>query len=575
MNLPIKMFLSILLSVFLFSISFVTISANHQQSYRPPPSYTPPPVATSSVAGATQGQVLGCSAWNPLSWGSCVGDAAAAIIDAGVGIIQNVFIRQTTGCNHDDRDCQENALREIENGVPVAEMDHPGALIILASALDSAKTMPIPIDSGTYFASINPFRSAQAAGADELASSGTLLKFWQIIRNASYALMVLVLVVIGFMIMFRVPLNPRMVVTAENSLPRVAVSLLLITFSFAISGFLLDIGRVAVQLVGWFGAQIGIPYDMLIIKFIGLLIFGGIGFALFGGIAVLLLLLLALFLLIIILMIAWKMITRMAMFIVLTLFAPLIFMLGAVPKGEGMIFTWFKRQLANVLAIPAMLMLINMAMILGNLTHLPGPIEGKTNPFGLASIILGPMIAIGVLMMATKVPEMLDDAFGLKESGKGAGLTGAAMIGAAVTTSRLGGPIAKTAGRYLGRSPIVRKTGLGAWMDRRAVKSDIDQAKKPGAEARRQVRAGDIAGAQETLRGMTGGIAPSNYTGRIAEQTPEPAAQPPPPPPPPPQGPAANLRGARGIRRPPQGGQGEDANAQAEANRRINERRND
>jgi hypothetical protein len=41
--------------------------------------------------------------------------------------------------------------------------------------------------------------------------------------------------------MFRVKINPQTVISVENSLPRIVVSLLMITFSFAIAGFLVDL----------------------------------------------------------------------------------------------------------------------------------------------------------------------------------------------------------------------------------------------------------------------------------------------------------------------------------------------
>lgn len=64
---------------------------------------------------------------------------------------------------------------------------------------------------------------------------------WQMFRNVSYMLVVLILLVVGFMIMFRVKINPQTMVTLENSLPRIVITLLLITFSFAIGGFLIDL----------------------------------------------------------------------------------------------------------------------------------------------------------------------------------------------------------------------------------------------------------------------------------------------------------------------------------------------
>lgn len=72
---------------------------------------------------------------------------------------------------------------------------------------------------------------------------------WVAFRDISYTILVLVIIVIGFMIMFRMKLNPQTVISVENSLPKIVISLILITFSFAIAGFLIDLMYVACSLV--------------------------------------------------------------------------------------------------------------------------------------------------------------------------------------------------------------------------------------------------------------------------------------------------------------------------------------
>ena len=67
-----------------------------------------------------------------------------------------------------------------------------------------------------------------------------LMNLWTIFRDVTYLIIVVILVAIGFMIMFRMKINPQTVISVENSLPKIVVALLLITFSFAIAGFLID-----------------------------------------------------------------------------------------------------------------------------------------------------------------------------------------------------------------------------------------------------------------------------------------------------------------------------------------------
>jgi hypothetical protein len=68
-----------------------------------------------------------------------------------------------------------------------------------------------------------------------------LMNLWKVFRDLAYMILVLILIAIGFMIMFRMKLNPQTVISVENALPKIVIALILITFSFAIAGFLIDL----------------------------------------------------------------------------------------------------------------------------------------------------------------------------------------------------------------------------------------------------------------------------------------------------------------------------------------------
>jgi len=72
---------------------------------------------------------------------------------------------------------------------------------------------------------------------------------WKIFRDVAYMFLVLILVALGFMIMFRMKLNPQTVISIENALPRIVVALILITFSFAIAGFMIDLMYVSIIII--------------------------------------------------------------------------------------------------------------------------------------------------------------------------------------------------------------------------------------------------------------------------------------------------------------------------------------
>ncbi len=92
---------------------------------------------------------------------------------------------------------------------------------------------------GIGFAAIKPFMSV-----------------WKVFRDISYMILVLVLIAIGFMIMFRAKLNAQTVVSVENSLPKIVIALLLITFSFPIAGFLIDLMYVSIGIIAVFFSNI-------------------------------------------------------------------------------------------------------------------------------------------------------------------------------------------------------------------------------------------------------------------------------------------------------------------------------
>lgn len=103
-----------------------------------------------------------------------------------------------------------------------------------------------PPASGIYWAQegmqkIGLAPKTYAAEGIGLAGIKPFAKIWTMFRNMSYLLLTLLVVTIGLMIMFRVKINPQTVVTLESALPRIVVTIVLITFSFAISGFAIDL----------------------------------------------------------------------------------------------------------------------------------------------------------------------------------------------------------------------------------------------------------------------------------------------------------------------------------------------
>lgn len=91
--------------------------------------------------------------------------------------------------------------------------------------------------------------ASYAAEGVGFASLRPLLGVWKAMRDVAYLLLVLVIVTIGFMIMLRTKINPQTVISVENSLPKIVIALIYITFSFAIAGFLIDLMYVVIVLI--------------------------------------------------------------------------------------------------------------------------------------------------------------------------------------------------------------------------------------------------------------------------------------------------------------------------------------
>lgn len=79
---------------------------------------------------------------------------------------------------------------------------------------------------------------AQSIGGFEVLQP--IQKLWIATRNVAYLITSLMLIVVGFMIMLRKKIDAQTVIGIEQALPNLVVTLLLITFSYAIAGFVID-----------------------------------------------------------------------------------------------------------------------------------------------------------------------------------------------------------------------------------------------------------------------------------------------------------------------------------------------
>lgn len=296
----------------------------------------------------------------------------------------------------------------------------------------------------------------EIAYADSSGSTGFLglqpiLRIWTLFRNLAYLLFAIVFIVVGVMIMTRQKIDPKTAATIQNSLPKIIFALILVTFSYAIAGFLIDIMYVLLaliitligplipggtsQLTGlfsgsifnfiwndgksglWFTAQNvsevikGIT-DQMFNNIIGQpgvrngtlagLITGGLAFLIIS-IAILV----AIFR-------TWLALIGAYVNIILSIiFAPLQLMLDAIP-GQNQFAGWLKTILANLLAFPLVALLLALGAAL---TSIGSQVQnGGSKGFVPPLLGVGDMgaaqslIGLGILLTIPKAIDILREA---------------------------------------------------------------------------------------------------------------------------------------------------------------------
>lgn len=129
--------------------------------------------------------------------------------------------------------CQYTALGQVSNGIASIYKNQPASLAWYVDDTLATAGFAKPV-------------YAQGIGFSGLVP---LLPLWKTFRNVSYVILVFVMVIIGFMVIFRMKLDPKTVISVQAALPKIIVTLLLITFSYAIAGFLIDLMYVSIAII--------------------------------------------------------------------------------------------------------------------------------------------------------------------------------------------------------------------------------------------------------------------------------------------------------------------------------------
>ena len=282
-----------------------------------------------------------------------------------------------------------------------------------------------------------------------------MIDIWILNRNLVYLLFVVIFVAVGFMIMFRSKLNPQTVVNIQLALPKIVVALILVTFSYALSGFIVDLIFFANKLIAGIyaiplNASDPVTHAPIIPESLDWL---GVITAGFGGeftsildslakifspvtlielakadISVLFDVIVAFTIFGIALKIFFTLLSKYVTLLIQAIFSPFIFLGAAFPSSQGGLGSFIKSMLSAALAFPA----IYFVFILANsFFSLPDPLISlpPLNNAGTLAAIggLNKYIALGVLMTAPSIPQMIDNALGVKAPGVDMSQVGGAL----------------------------------------------------------------------------------------------------------------------------------------------------
>ena len=124
----------------------------------------------------------------------------------------------------------------------------------------------------------DPVNKVYAAKGFGVTGLQPVFPIWVAIRNIAYLLFAIVFIVIGLMIVLRVKIDPKTVITVQNALPRIIWALIIITFSYPLAGFLIDFMYLAIgfslyiiQLTGLYPALGQFTQDLSQVNLVGLI----------------------------------------------------------------------------------------------------------------------------------------------------------------------------------------------------------------------------------------------------------------------------------------------------------------
>jgi hypothetical protein len=183
--------------------------------------------------------------------------------------------------------------------------------------------------------------------------------------------------------MFRVKLDPKTAITIEAAIPKIIVGLIMVTFSYAIAGFLIDLmwlfNNIIIQVFKGIAGPIPgvlrgfLPSNAVTDEFemvrgifatgLPAIVGGFLVLGLLPGLGWLAIVGLAIALIIIMLRIFWVLLKAYVSVILAVVFAPFQLMMGVLP-GSNAFGDWIKNIISNLAVVPTILVMTFVASYL-------------------------------------------------------------------------------------------------------------------------------------------------------------------------------------------------------------------
>lgn len=302
----------------------------------------------------------------------------------------------------------------------------------------------IPPANGTRYIAdgIKNFGSPQKTYAQGLGfnSLNPLLPIWKLFRNLAYVFFTIFSLVVGFMILFRQKIDGQTSVSVQQAIPSILVALVLVTFSYAIAGLMIDLMWFSIYFMTGFFTNIdpaltsmsvfGLAWKLLVsgstdsFQLLSSMVQNAWAPALAWAVGFIGGLTMALVVAVVILIGCFKLFFSLLKsyisVIISIVFSPLLLMMHAIP-GKKPLGTWAKSILSNLACFPLVFLLLIMHDVLTNTDgsfsaqggFIPPYLIGSAN---MASGAIGAILGLSIILTLPDIIKQIREKFGGDQS---------------------------------------------------------------------------------------------------------------------------------------------------------------